>query len=93
MALPLLLSLYYCLSFEGAYLFGYFIKVMEDAVIGVFRDAVDIADGFWRPRGEDEEGAVLASMETGGFGFPIARDWLFLDYWCPVNNVRYVRSA
>ena len=47
MALSLLLSLYYRLSIEGAYLFGYFIKVMEDAVIGVFRDAVDITDGFW----------------------------------------------
>ena len=52
---------------------------MEDAVVGVFRDAVDIADGLWGPRGEDEEGAVLASMETGGFGLPITADGLFLD--------------
>ena len=43
----LLFSLYYRLSFEGAYLFGYFVEVMEDAIIGVFRNAVDIADGFW----------------------------------------------
>ena len=74
-----LFSLHYRLSFEGADLFGYFIKVMEDAVVGVFRDAVDIADGLWGPRGEDEEGAVLASMETGGFGLPITADGFFLD--------------
>jgi len=52
---------------------------MEDAVVGIFRDAVDIADGLWGPRGEDEEGAVLTSMETGGFGFPITADGFFLD--------------
>ena len=52
---------------------------MEDAIVGVFRDAVDIAYVFWRPWGEDEECAVLASLETGGFGFPITADWLFLD--------------
>ena len=72
-------SLHYRLSFEGAYLFGNFIKVMEDAVVSVFRDAVDITDGFWGPWSEDEEGAILASMETGGFGFPITADGLFLD--------------
>ena len=52
---------------------------MEDAVVGIFRDAIDIADGLWGPWGEDEEGAVLASMETGGFGVPITADRLFLD--------------
>ena len=52
---------------------------MEDTVVGIFRDAVDIADGLWGPRGEDEEGAVLAGMETGGFGLPITADRLFLD--------------
>ena len=74
-----LFSLHYCLSFEGADLFGYFVKVVEDAVVGVFRDAVDIADSLWGPWGEDEEGTVLASMETGGFGFPITVDGVFLD--------------
>ena len=52
---------------------------MEDAVIGVFRDAVDIANVFWGPWSEDEEGAVLTGMETGGFGLPITADGLFLD--------------
>ena len=52
---------------------------MEDAVVGVFRDAVDITDGLRGPWGEDKEGAVLASMETGGFGLPIKADRLFLD--------------
>lgn len=52
---------------------------MEDAVVGVCRDAVDIADGFRRPWSEDEERAVLAGLETGGFGFPITADGFFLD--------------
>ena len=52
---------------------------MEDAIVGIFGDTVDIANGFWCPRGKDEEGAVLASMETGGFGLPITRDRFFLD--------------
>lgn len=52
---------------------------MEDAVVGVFWNAVDIADGFGRPWGEDEERAVLAGLETGCFRFPITADGFFLD--------------
>ena len=52
---------------------------MEDAVVGFLGHSVYITDGFGRPRGEDEECAVLAGMETGGFGLPIAGDGVFLD--------------
>ena len=64
---------------EGADFCCYFIEVMEYAVVGFLGYSVYIADGFWRPRGEDEECAVLAGMETGGFGLPIAGDGFFLD--------------
>ena len=53
--------------------------ILRCSVVGSLGYSVYIADGFWRPRGEDEECAVLAGMETGGFGLPIAGDGFFLD--------------
>ena len=66
---------------------------MEDAVVGVCRDAVDIADGFGRPGGKDEEGAVLTGMETGGFGFPITGDGFFLDMDASFSSEKTVPSC
>ena len=66
-------------AIEGADLLCYFVEVVEDAVVGFLGHSVYITDGFGRPQGEDEECAVLAGMETGGFGLPIAGDGFFLD--------------
>ena len=64
---------------EGADLLGESVEVVETAVAAVGRHSCHVAHSVEIPRGENQQAAVGAGVETAAFGFPVRADGLVLQ--------------